>query len=379
MAARVFVKKFFVTCFVFIAAAALMSCSSARIPYNAQLADNALVPGFGNVRVWSDEPRARIDGLWSAKAAQKSKHLNILALSGGGAEGAFGAGVLKGWSAQGNRPKFDVVSGTSAGAFVAVFAFLGEEYDHQLERVFTQEMTSRLVKIAGLNAIFGTAVYSGKPLEGMVEKYIDQDIIDAVAQAHLDGRRLFITTTNIDNQRTAIWDMGAIAASDNPDAPQFFRTILLASAAVPGLLPPRMIEMQSGTQRFSEMHVDGGVSSNVMVVPTALLISGQKAYSRAKPTFYLLYNGRKDREFRLTNPHTIEVLERSFGTAIKSNALNTMLATRTLLKKHGWTIKATALDPSYPVLKHEAQLKESELRELFAEGLRHGASKNLWQ
>lgn len=356
----------------------LASCVSPRSEFSQTQAESATVPGYVNIRVWSDEPRARYDGLWSRKAASASKPLNVLSLSGGGAEGAFGAGFLKGWSEAGTRPEFSVVSGASSGAFVALFAFLGPDYDEQLESMFTQELTSRLVRIAGLNALFGTAVFSSKPLERMVDKYVDEAIMMAVANEHSKGRRLFVTTTNIDSQRTAIWDMGAIAASNNENALELFRTVLLASAAVPGLLPPRLIEVESNGYSFEEMHVDGGVTANIMLLPEALLLSGQKAYSAQRPTFYLLMNGRSGREFRVVKPHTIEILERSFGASIKAKSISALMASSTYMKKHGWRLKTAALDPSYPILKHEAQLNEDELRALFAEGVKTGRMRNAW-
>ncbi len=132
----------------------------------------------------------------------------MLTLSGGGAEGAFGAGFLKGWSQTGTRPHFSVVSGTSAGALLAPFAFLGPRYDPVLSQIFTQERTSKLVRVAGLSAIFGESVFSAEPLENIVAHYVTPALLQEIATEHAKGRRLYVITTNIDTQRTAIWNMG---------------------------------------------------------------------------------------------------------------------------------------------------------------------------
>ena len=58
----------------------------------------------------------------------------FLAISGGGDDGAFGAGLLAGWSARGDRPVFGLVTGVSTGALSAPFAFLGGEYDAKLKQ-----------------------------------------------------------------------------------------------------------------------------------------------------------------------------------------------------------------------------------------------------
>jgi Patatin-like phospholipase len=60
-----------------------------------------------------------------------------LAVSGGGDNGAFGAGLLNGWTAAGNRPEFKLVTGVSTGALIAPFAFLGPAYDDKLKKVYT--------------------------------------------------------------------------------------------------------------------------------------------------------------------------------------------------------------------------------------------------
>ncbi len=188
---------------------------------------NAHIVYISNERRWAtsfncgcprlaDDQEAIFSALSSSPITKQSKSFNVLALSGGGSEGAFGGGFLTGWSKTGTRPRFDIVTGTSVGALIAPFAYLGEEYDPYLERMFTMERTSKLVRVAGLSGLFGSSVFSNKPLAKMIDQYIDDQLIAQIAIEHNKGRLLLVLTTNIDTQRTAIWNMGAIAASNHP-------------------------------------------------------------------------------------------------------------------------------------------------------------------
>lgn len=354
-------------------------CGPTRTLYSFQMSENGRVPQIEDARVWADDQEAIFKALRTSPITKRSKSFNVLALSGGGSEGAFGAGFLTGWSKNGGRPQFDIVTGTSVGALIAPFAFLGEEYDPYLERMFTKEQTNKLIRIAGLDALFGSAVFSNRPLAKMVDRYIDDDLLAQIATEHNKGRLLLVLTTNIDTQRTAIWNMGAIAASDHKDKKALFHQVLLASVSVPGLLPPQLIEVQSGNTKFKEMHVDGGVSGNAMLIPEAMLASSVSPKLRTKPRLYLLMNGKIDREFRLVAPSTIEILERSFGTAIKISTRNTIRSSAQFARANGWQILVAALDASYPVPKQEGGLKQEVLRPLFAKGVQNGQGGRGWK
>ena len=180
-------------------------------------------------------------------------------MSGGGDHGAFGAGFLKGWSASGSRPTFKIVSGISTGALIAPFALLGSDYDDQLEAAYTTVSAVDIFKKKSvLRAAWRESLADNHPLQEMVHKFINDDLIDAIAVAHQNGQRLFIGTTNLDAQRPVIWNMGVIANSKNPQAHDVFRQILVASAAIPVLFPPEMFDVEANGELYEEMHVDGG-------------------------------------------------------------------------------------------------------------------------
>jgi predicted acylesterase/phospholipase RssA len=195
----------------------------------------------------------------------------VLAISGGGANGSFAAGLLTGWTRAGTRPPFHVVTGVSAGALAAPFALLGSKYDPVLIDVFTRLSSADLVSRKNrVLAFFGDSLASARPLQALIERHFDDALMQAIAAEHRAGRRLFVATTHIYAGRQMIWDIGAIAERGGPDALALIRRVLLASASVPILLPPVFLEVEANGSRYDEMHVDGGITRQVFAGPPAL-------------------------------------------------------------------------------------------------------------
>lgn len=294
----------------------LVGCASVpRVAFTKMDEGAAVVPGIPGARMWADESAA-FDAAQAQQLLTARRHgpFTMLALSGGGADVAFGAGLLTGWSETGTRPEFVVVTGTSAGALVAPFAFLGRAYDPILKAVFTDSETERLLQVNGLAAIFGSAIFKAEPLQQLVAKHVDEGLLAAIAAEHRKGRRLFVVTTNLDAQRTVVWNMGVIAASGRPEALALFRNVLVASASIPGVFPPVPMEVESGGRRFAEMHVDGGVTANVLVVPQSLLLSNiPTAKTGMRPQIYVIINDQmtppsiwwRPRRHRSSNAHSL--------------------------------------------------------------------------
>jgi predicted acylesterase/phospholipase RssA len=200
--------------------------------------------------------------------AQGKKIYPVLAVSAGGPKGAYGAGFLKGWSKQGSRPTFKIITGVSSGAIIALCAFLGKDYDDQLEKFFTTISTKDIMKQNNiLSILFGKSFMSSTPLAKKISSIVDENLIKKVAQEHRRGRRLFIGTVNLDAQEFVVWDMGAIACKGSPDSLDLFRKILLASSAMPMMFPPVYFEVTSTSgELYSEMHVDGGAMREVFYI-----------------------------------------------------------------------------------------------------------------
>ena len=284
----------------------LVDCSSLpRASFTREQQDMAGIPGIADARIWADDPAGLSRTAPFSDGQRKSTSIDVLALSGGGAEGAFGAGLLVGWTEAGNRPEFSVVSGTSSGALIAPFAFLGASHDAILRDLFTSGIAQSLLHLDGLNAIFGSGVFKTEPLKLLIAHYVDEDLLHLVAAQHRRGRRLFVVTTNIDAQRTAVWNMGAIAESDYSGRLQLFRDILVASASAPGLFAPAYIQVQAGNAMFQEMHVDGAVTSNVLAVPEAVLLQKVALTNTAKPKLYIIVNGKITPDFAVIFPLTM--------------------------------------------------------------------------
>ena len=330
--------------------------------------DRAHVPGIPHARI------SAADGYRVfARARSQARPLTILALSGGGANGSYGAGFLKGWTASGKRPGFDVVTGASVGSLIAPFAFLGSDYDRDLEAIFTSGVTEDLLRVAGVNAIIGSAVFKAEPLRKLIAKYADDRLVDAVAVRHRQGKLLIIATTNLDAQRTTLWNMGEIASSDAPGRYELFRNVLAASAAIPGIFPPAFINVQADGNSYFEMHVDGGVTSNVLAVPEDILVSATSSLSSGSRV-YVIINGKLAPDAVQTVDATLPIVARAFQTSVKANTRNAMIATYDFCRRNNWQFYATAIDSGKAIESGPIDFDTDQMKELYAYGFAKGVS-----
>jgi predicted acylesterase/phospholipase RssA len=327
-------------------------------------------------------PLARIspeDGYRIFAGAKKgAAPLTILALSGGGADGSYGAGFLKGWSDSGTRPDFDTVTGSSVGALIAPFAFLGSSYDARLEAIFTSGATDNLMRIAGINAVVGSGAFKAGPMKDLIAKYADNQLVDAVGERYRKGRMLIIATTNLDTQGTTLWNMGEIANSSSSNRYDLFRSVLAASAAIPGIFPPELIAVESGGAMYSEMHVDGGVTSNILAVPESVLTAHASSLT-AKSRVFVIVNGKLSPDASYTSDLTLSIVARSFQTSVKANTRNAMIATFDFCKRYNWEFNATAIDADRRTTSNPTDFDTGYMRELYAYGRAKGGSGHGFQ
>ena len=200
--------------------------------------------------------------------------VNYLAVSGGGDNGAFGAGLMNGWTETGTRPEFKMVTGVSTGALIAPFAFLGSDYDATLREVYTTMTPEKVYRARGFSAaLYDDAMADTTPLSQVIAGYADQKMFDAIAREYQKGRLLMIGTTDLDAQRPVIWNIGALAASGHPGALDLFRKILRASAAIPGAFQPVLIDVEIDGRKYQEMHVDGGAIAQLFLYPASIDLS----------------------------------------------------------------------------------------------------------
>jgi hypothetical protein len=359
---------------------AIAGCTTAppRVPYTQQELAEAVIPGIPGARLWADDP-AIATGRRSVVSRSTQAQPTILALSGGGADGAFGAGLLSGWTARGTRPKFTFVTGSSAGALLAPFAFLGPSYDETIKGVFASGEMSNLLQTDAFSALFGASAFKSAPLRELIARHVDPDLLAAIAREHRTGRRLYIVTTNLDAQRTAIWDMGRISESGDPGALELFRNIMAASATVPGVFSPVLIDVEANGQRFAEMHVDGGVTNNVLIVPEAVLVSGTALFPpESRPKVYVVINGKLSPYFEVVQASTLTIVRRSFETSVRANTRNTLLASLQFAKSKGWEFNIASIDSDYPNASGDI-FNATYMGQLFNYGYQRGRSGKLFQ
>lgn len=360
---------------------------------DAVVAQSAVVAGLPGVRYWGDEVphdimaevKRRLPHMPQlAQGARQSATgrpiVEILALSGGGGDGAFGAGVLKGWTASGRRPEFEVVTGVSAGAIIAPFAFLGPRYDNDLEQIWTQYRTSQLATAQILPGLLGgTSLADNSPLRELIAQYVTPRLLREVAQQYRRGRMLLVGTTNLDAQRQVVWNMGEIASSGGPHALELFRNVILASAAIPGAFPPVEIPVKAQGQTFSEMHVDGGTTRELFVSPVNVPLSTFDRFYGAKPMrkLYIIKNGKVTPEQEVVAPSTVTIAARAITTLIKNQSLGDTYRIYRMAKDDGAEFNFLAVPPDFAQKANEFFDPEYQ-RALFDKGVELGRRPSAW-
>ncbi len=327
----------------------LIGCASTsdRNPLPPELMTQAGIPGIPEARFWGDEwpkfSQERFDTFTEADFHREfsgiyGKPHHYLAISGGGANGAFGAGLLKGWTETGTRPEFTMVTGVSTGALTAPFAFLGSDYDDVLKKVYTTISTKDVAEARSLLAVaFGDSIADTKPLQALIARYITADLINAIAREHKRGRRLLIGTVNLDAGRSVIWNIGGIAASDHPRKVGLIHDLMRASAAIPVAFPPVMIAVESQGKPYDEMHVDGGTGSQVFVYPAAINWRRitQKLKVQGKPNVYVIRNSFIDPDYQGMIRNVMPIASRTIDSLIRTQGIGDLYQIYTLCARDG--------------------------------------------
>jgi hypothetical protein len=312
--------------------------------------------GFPGVRLSVDEAdealRNVADRLAPLRPLLGRDDFNILALSGGAAGGAFGAGALVGLTKAGTRPSFAIVTGVSTGALIAPFAFLGPDWDDRLTDAYVGGHASELLSLKRLGPTLGPSLFRGDSLTGLVAPFIDLAMIEAVAREHAHGRRLLIATTNLDSQKVTIWDMGEIATRGGEDAVRLFRDVLVASATLPGLFPPKLIDVEApdgegGMARYQEMHADGGIAAPLFLMPDALLRWRELGQRLRRGRVYVIFNTVLDPSPRTTAPGVTSIMGRSFETMLRFSYRQALSVAAGFCARHNLPLWAASIPTSF--------------------------------
>ncbi len=303
--------------------------------------------------------------------------VDILALSGGGAGGTFGSGAVIGWTARGDRPQFEVVTGVSAGALIAPFAFLGSAWDARLAAAISPERTSVLLRHRTIDLLFRPSIYRGDPLAEFVRSGFPDSMIDEVGRASAGGRMLFVATTDLDRGATVIWDLGAIARQNNDAGRSLFRKVLVASSSIPGIFPPVMIGVESEDGTFDEMHADGGVTVAFFVAPEIALIVPGALGDLAGANLYVLMNAQNAGIPQTTPGRIGPILERSAATALNQLSRTQLQLTSAFAAERGMTFRVTEIPLDYPY-QGSVAFRPENTRALYEYGERCAARGLLW-
>lgn len=391
-----------------------------RTPVPYELSDAARVPGMPvDVRFWGDTGEDELERSLVTSLRQERTALGInddklrlppssyLALSGGGADGAFGAGLLNGWSARGDRPSFKVVTGISTGALIAPFAFLGAEFDDELKAVYTTIQSKDVFVMRGLLTILrGDSVGDTAPLAKLAARYIDKPMLERIAAEHRKGRRLYIGTTNLDAQRPVVWDMGVIASVGTDEALDLFRTVLVASASIPGAFPPQYIDVEvtkaqadayreiqrSGTStddthdlplttKFDEMHVDGGTTAQVFLAPLMLdlaLLHDGAGGSRER-TLFVIRNTRIAPEYSKVRPWVPDIAGKALLTVLKGQGVGNLYMLYVQTKRNHMKYQLAFVPDDVPIANMSRETFDKDaMNKLYDLGYKMGIEGYPW-
>jgi predicted acylesterase/phospholipase RssA len=354
----------------------LAGCSSLpRTSYTASDAASSRVLDLGELRSYADEPASTF---LKTNVNPRAGVVNYLALSGGGADGAYGAGVLNGWTAAQTRPEFSAVSGVSTGALIAPFAFLGPAYDATLRDVYTSGIAESLLNTPSIvHAFFGSGLFGNTLLRELVARYVGQDMLAAIAAEHAKGRRLLIVTTNLDTQRTVIWDMGRIAAIGSRQALDLFRDVLAASASIPVVFPPMLIDAEANGHRFQEMHVDGGVTAPVLTLPEAFLLRNGAFARGLRMNIYVLVNDKVERDFQLVPNSTIGIAARASASVTKTQIRSVLYETYDFARRNNFGFNLTYIAKDLPS-PGSSGFEASYMRSLYQYGYDKAKTGDFW-
>jgi predicted acylesterase/phospholipase RssA len=298
---------------------------------------------------------------------------SILALSGGGSHGAYTAGVLTGWTASGVRPEFDVVTGVSTGALIAPLAFLGPAHDPEIEAIYTNTIARDVYRWHSLpRLLWSDSAANSTPLRHLIESVVTPEVIDQIAAAHRAGRRLYVGTTDLDTKRQVVWDMGAIAAGTDPEKRDLFCRVLLASASVPGLMPPVAFDIDVGGRRRTELHVDGAVSATVFVQPRMLGPPG--------PTtrVYVVVAGKLAADALPVRLRLLPVAQASVNGVLTARARDDVQRIYRLAREAGAGFAVARMADDFPAATASLSFEPKVMRQMFDEGVRVGSRPAEW-
>lgn len=376
----------------------LSGCSDSRHSVPKELADEAQIPGMPEARSCCDSINPLIekslieslkheDPSYFHAEADGTKTYSSLAISGGADNGAYGVGLLKGWSEEGSRPNFKIVTGVSTGALIAPFAFLGSSYDKAIEDLYTNISTKDIMKRKSLlSGFFGDSFVSSEPLANLISNAVTDQFLKDIVKEHNRGKRLFIGTVNLDAGRLIVWNMGAIAikaSQGDARAKDLFKKVILASASIPVTFPPVLIDVEARGKMYKEMHVDGGTLSQVFFIYGLTHNLGKAAEKigidpkKIKAKLYVIRNGNVVPPYKEMKKRVGQIAERAIDTMTDAQAVGDLYRIYAVSAERGAQFNLASIPDDYVSHKKEFFDKE-EMRKLFNRGYEDALKGYAW-
>ena len=381
---------------IFFLTVCLSGCGTIpRRPVPPEFFPETRVFGFSDIRVYGGSfspliQKSLVESIRQARNftpnswADDTGTINMLALSGGGPNGAFGAGILCGWTETGKRPVFKLVTGISTGALIAPFAFAGPQYDETLKKFYTTVSTKDIMKRKGfLSLLFGSSSFADdSPLARLIEECVTEDLFEEVAKAHEQGRRLLIGTTDLDSGRFIVWNMGEIAASGKPEALQLFRKVLLASASIPVMFPPQRFDVEARGNMYDELHVDGGTVTSVFFYGSLLNLKQAFLDADVKTPLqlrlYVIINEKIKPDWKKIKPAVMPIAHRAVSELLSCQVIDDIYRIYMITQKDNIDFNYTYIPSDFKSQSSE-HFDPVEMRKLFDFGFAKASQGYRWE
>lgn len=354
-----------------LAASTLSACANTNIPVKPAPTPSEADP-FAKFRMGANADAD--EWAYHLNQSQFNANQTMLAISAGGEDGAFGAGALTGWSATGQRPEFDMVTGISSGALIAPFAFLGSGYDDKITHIFTTHDGSDIMQLRPMQAVFNGALYDTSPLAELITYYMPDTFLGQIAARHASGGRLFVMTSELDSSRAFIWNMGAIAQDRQYD---LFRLIIRASTALPGLFSPVKLQYISTGITYKETHIDGGVHMQFLAIPSFAITNPDPNISGGR--LFVLINNTLNPAPVTTSGSALAVSQQALSTMIRASALTSVQTTQLFAKEHKIDLSITSVEPEAGIVYDPSErFASAYMNALYEHGYERAVDMELW-
>lgn len=366
---------------------AVVGCSSqTRMPPPPELHDDLTLFGQAHLRVWGDDPVAidheLLEDLKLRYEEREGSQIAFLAISGGGSHGAYGAGVLAGWTDTGNRPRFALVTGVSTGALIAPFAFLGSEYDDLLRTLYTTTRTRDLVRQRFLSGLFGgDSLLDSGPMRQLIETYITDELLERIAEQSRLGRVLIIGTTNLDAGRPVLWNITRIAEMGTAEGMDLIRDVILASASIPGAFPPVYIQLEySDGHHYDEMHADGGIGNQIFLFPPRFPVRDilSELNVDEKPTAYLIRNDFVRPRYDPLEPRLIPITTRTINSLLRTQGNGDLFRIRQAAMDENIDVQLTWIPQDVLEIERKEMFDPVFMQAVFDLGYERAHSGDAW-